>query len=154
MAGLAVAGVASGLGTFPGSYWADAGVFALLVFGLSACSAGLVAAGPLRPLEGLFALTMIFLGIPSAGALVPAEMLAQPWRAVSPDLPPGAALDALRGVTFFHGAAIGRPLAVLAAWAVLGVLLAVLMPAAGNVQQRRRGLSRRRSVRPAGADQA
>jgi hypothetical protein len=49
-----------------------------------------------------------------------------------PILPPAAALDALRGITFFGGAASGWPLAVLAAWAALGVLLAV----AGSVLAR------------------
>ncbi len=122
--------MAHGLGTFTGRYWADAGVLALLVFGLSACAASLISARPLRPLGALFGLTMIFLGIPSAGALVPAELLAQPWRAVGPDLPPAAALSALRGITFFGDAAIGRPLTVLACWAGLGALLALLVPAA------------------------
>jgi hypothetical protein len=131
-AGLAVSGVASGLGTFAGSYWADAGVLALLVFGLSAVTAGLVAARPLRPFGSLFVLTMIFLGIPSAGALVPPELLAQPWRATGPGLPPAAAVDAMRGITFFDGAAVSRPLTVLACWAVLGALLVFLAPAAAK----------------------
>jgi hypothetical protein len=135
-AGLAVSGVARGLGTFTGHYWADAGVLALLVFGLSACAASLISARPLRPLGGLFALTMLFLGIPSAGALVPAELLAQPWRAIGPDLPPAAALSALRGITFFGDAAIGRPLAVLACWAGLGALLAILVPTAVAARHR------------------
>lgn len=130
-AGLAVSAVASALGTFAGRYWADAGVLALLVFGLGGCAAGLVAVR-LRPLAGLFALTMVLLGIPGSGALVPAELLAQPWRTVGPGLPPAAALDALRGITFFGGAASGWPLTVLAAWAALGVLLA----AAGFVLRR------------------
>ena len=81
---------------------------------------------PLRPLEGLFVLTMIFLGIPAAGALVPPELLTQPWRAIGPDLPPAAAVDAMRSISFFYGAAAGRPLIVLACWAALGALLALL----------------------------
>jgi hypothetical protein len=124
VAGLAVSGVAGGLGTFTGHYWPDAGVLALLVFGISVCSAALFTARPLRPLHFVFALTMIFIGIPSAGALVPPELLAQPWRAVGPDLPPAAALSVLRGITFFHGAAIGRPLTVLGCWAAFGLVLA------------------------------
>jgi hypothetical protein len=137
-AGLGVCGVAAGLGTFTGSYLADAGVLALLVFGLSSASSGLVAASALRPLEALFALTMICLGIPSSGALVPAAMLAEPWRTVGPYLPPAAALNALRGITFFHGAAIGGPLGVLACWSVLGALLMVAGAAAARTTERRR----------------
>jgi hypothetical protein len=135
-AGLAVCGVARGLGTFTGHYWADAGVLALLVFGLSAGAASLISARPLRPLAVLFSLTMLFIGIPSAGALVPAELLAQPWRAMGPDLPPAAALSAMRGITFFGDAAIGRPLIVLACWAGLAALLAICVPALVSVRHR------------------
>jgi hypothetical protein len=127
-AGLAAAGIGSALGTFPGSYLARAGVLALLVLGLSTCSAGLVSVRRLRPVEGLFAMTMIFLGIPSAGALIPPELLTEPWRAMGPWLPPAAALNAMRGITFFGGAATASPLAVLGGWAALGVLL-VAVPA-------------------------
>lgn len=123
VAGASVAGVSSGQGIFTGSYWADAGAFALLVFALSSVSAGLARIAVLRPLEGLVALLMLFIGIPSAGATVPPELLAQPWRAVGPYLPPAATLDTLRGVTFFDGAAIGVPLAVLAGWSALGLAL-------------------------------
>lgn len=122
-AGASVAGLASGLGIFTGSYWADAGVFALLVFALSSVSAGLTRVTVLRPLEAPVALLMLYIGIPSAGATVPAELLAQPWRAIGPYLPPAATLNALRGVTFFNGAAIGGPLAVLAGWSALGLVL-------------------------------
>jgi hypothetical protein len=137
-AGLGVGGVAASLGTFTGSYWADAGVLALLVFGLSAASSGLVSARTLRPLEGLFALTMICLGIPSAGALLPTALLAEPWRTIGPYLPPAAALNALRGITFFDGAATGGPLAILACWSVLGALLVVVGSAAARAADRRR----------------
>lgn len=123
VAGASVAGVSSGLGIFTGSYWADAGAFALLVFALSSVSCGLTRVAVLRPLEGLVALLMLFIGIPSAGATVPPELLAQPWRAVGPYLPPAATLETLRGVTFFDGAAIGVPLAVLACWSALGLAL-------------------------------
>jgi hypothetical protein len=136
-AGLGVCGVAASLGTFTGSYWADAGVLALLVFGLSATSSGLVSARTLRPLEGLFALTMICLGIPSAGALVPVALLAEPWRTVGPYLPPAAALNALRGITFFGGAAIGRPVAILACWSAFGALLMAVGSAAARAADRR-----------------
>ena len=111
-------------GTFTGAYLADAGVLALLVFGIAGTSAGLTRHTSLRPVEGLFALTMLLLGIPSAGALVPPELLPQPWRMIGPALPPASALDALRGVTFFGGAAIGTSMAVLAGWAAFGALLA------------------------------
>lgn len=132
VSGLAVSGVAAGLGTFPGSYWANAGVLGLLVLGLCGTSAGLSAVALLRPLAGLVALTMLFLGIPSAGATVPPALLPQPWRAFGPYLPPGAAVDALRGLTFFGGAAVGGPLAVLTCWALIGLILVVAVPLRGS----------------------
>jgi hypothetical protein len=139
VAGLGVCGVAASFGTFTGSYWADAGVLALLVFGLSSASSGLVSAQALRPLEGLFALTMICLGIPSSGALISAALLPQPWRTVGPYLPPAAALNAVRGITFFDGAAIGRSLVILGCWSVLGALLIALGSVAARAAGRRRG---------------
>jgi hypothetical protein len=38
----------------------------------------------------------------------------------------------MRGITFFDGAAVSRPLTVLACWAVLGALLVFLAPAAAK----------------------
>jgi hypothetical protein len=123
VAGLAVSGIAGALGTFTGAYWADAGLLALLVFAIAGTSAGLTRRRSLRPLEGLFALTMLLVGIPASGALVPLDLLPEPWRAIGPGLPPAAALDALRGVTFFDGAGIAASVAVLVGWSVLGALL-------------------------------
>ena len=127
IAGLGVAGIAHAMGTFGGSYWDLAGVLGLLVFGIGATAAGLTqiaAAG--RGLAVLLALLILNIGIPGAGALVPIPLLAQPWRAVGPYLPPGAAVNAMRGVGFFHGAATGTPLLLLATWAVAGLILVTL----------------------------
>jgi hypothetical protein len=84
IAGLGVAWIAHAMGTF-GGYWGIAAVLGLLVFGIGAVSAGLTqitAAG--RGLAALLALLMLNIGIPGAGALVPAPLLAQPWRAIGP----------------------------------------------------------------------
>jgi hypothetical protein len=127
ISGLGVAWIAHAMGTFGGSYWGIAGVLGLLVFGIGAVSAGLTqiaAAG--RGLAALLSLLMLNIGIPGAGALVPAPLLAQPWRAIGPYLPPGAAVNALRGIGFFHGAAAGGPLLLLASWAAAGLLLVAL----------------------------
>lgn len=112
-AGLAVSALADGLGTFTDAYWANAAVLALLVFSLTSTSAGLTRYRFLRPIEGLFALTMLLIGIPAAGALVPPDLLPQPWRTMGPGLPPTATLDAIRGTAFFNGAATAAPIAVL-----------------------------------------
>jgi hypothetical protein len=76
-------------------------------------------------------LLMLNIGIPGAGALLPVPLLAQPWRAISPYLPPGAAVNAMRGVGFFHGAATGAPLLLLATWAAAGLVL-VTLPTTGR----------------------
>jgi hypothetical protein len=139
IAGLGVAWIAHAMGTFGGSYWDIAAVLGLLVFGIGAVSAGLTqiaAAG--RGLAALLALLMLNIGIPGAGALVPVPLLAQPWRAIGPYLPPGAAVSAMRGVGFFHGAATGAPLLLLATWAAAGLVL-VILPTTGRAG---RGLGR------------
>jgi hypothetical protein len=82
-------------------------------------------------LAGLLALVMLYIGIPGAGALVPAPLLAQPWRAFGPYLPPGAAVNAMRGIGFFHGATTAPPLVVLAVWAAAGLIL-IALPTAGR----------------------
>ncbi len=67
-------------------------------------------------------------------------LLSQPWRAIGPDLPPGAAVSALRGIGFFGGAATATPLLVLALWAAAGLILVALPTAAtrGRVTMRLR----------------
>ena len=74
---------------------------------------------------------MLNIGIPGASALGPAPLLAQPWPAIGPYLPSGAAVNAMRGVGFFHGAATGAPLLLLATWAAAGLVL-VTLPTTGR----------------------
>jgi hypothetical protein len=66
-------------------------------------------------------------GNPSSGGPFPAELLPQPWRAVSPAIPTGAATTALRDAAYFPDASLAGPLLVLAAWTVAGVLVALLL---------------------------
>lgn len=137
IAGLGVAWIVHAMGTFGGSYWDIAAVLGLLVFGVGATSAGLTqitAVG--RGLAALLALLMLNIGIPGAGALVPVPLLAQPWRVIGPYLPPGAAVNAMRGVGFFHGAATGPPLLLLATWAAAGLVL-VTLPTTGRAARAR-----------------
>ncbi|HEX9356699.1 MAG TPA: hypothetical protein VF933_23150 [Streptosporangiaceae bacterium] len=136
-AGLGVAWIAHAMATFGGSYWGIAAVLGLLVFGIGAVSAGLTQIAAVgRGLAALLALLMLNIGIPGAGALVPAELLAQPWRAIGPYLPPGAAVNAMRGAGFFPGAATGAPLLLLATWAVAGLIL-VALPTTGRAARAR-----------------
>lgn len=125
-AGLGVGAVAHALGVFSTHYGQVAGVLALMVLGLAASAAGLAHAfGPRvgRVAFALLAMVMLFIGIPASGAQVPHELLVQPWRALGDYLPPGAAVQALRGVAATGGPSITNALSVLACWAAGGLAL-------------------------------
>ncbi len=55
-----------------------------------------------------------------------ALLLAEPWRSVTPWLPHGAALDAVRDVAFFGGVALLRPVTVLLAWTLVSYAVLVV----------------------------
>lgn len=127
VAGLGGSGIVHGLNTFAGGYWSQAALLALIVLAVALAGAGLFRLGdPGRALFGLVALVLVNLGIPSSGALVPVELLPEPWRAVSGWLPPGAGVSALRGVGFFDGAATRGPLLLLGGWALVGMVLCLV----------------------------
>lgn len=116
--------IAHGTGTFTGTYWGTLLVLLLLVFGIAVTSAGLTRLGNTgRVLDLTFALLLLCIGIPGAGALVPSAFLVEPWRALGPLLSPGAAVNALRGLNFFDGAAVAGSLWVLIMWVLIGLAL-------------------------------
>jgi hypothetical protein len=122
LAGVAAAGVLSGLGVVAGSYAALAGAVGLLALAVSATVSGL---GALlgRAGVGLGALVVFFFGNPISGLTSAPELLPQPWGAIGRLLPPGAGIGLLRSVAFFDGAGAAGPLWVLAAWAAGGLAL-------------------------------
>jgi hypothetical protein len=135
LAGLAGALIAGPLlGVLPGPFVAVAGILVLL-----ALATGLVTMA-LTALLGdpgivLATLLLVILGNATSGGVVAASFLPGGFRQLSPVLPPGATTEALRRVDYFDpGAALG-PVAVLAAWALGGLLLLV-------------AVSGRRRVRP------
>jgi hypothetical protein len=123
LAGLAVIAVLHGwIGALPGDYLALAGVAALMVGAVALPTIGLVRLlGP--PGLGIVALVVFVIGNPANGAATAPEMLPGFWRAVGPFLPPGAGVAGLRNVAYFDGAALTRPLLVLAAFALGGLAL-------------------------------
>jgi hypothetical protein len=125
LAGVALTGILqSWLGALDGSYLANAGVVALGVAAVSLTVAGLGnLLGP--PGVALGALTVLVVGNPLSGITSAPELLPFGW--LGQWLPPGALGSALRGTAFFDGAGSAVPLTVLAAWALGGLLLA-LMP--------------------------
>ena len=108
-----------------GDWWANSAALSLTVFAIAATVNGLEALfGKFGVLAG--ALTMIFVGNPFSGVATSPELLPTGAGALGQLLPPGAGGNLLRSTGFFDGAAAGGHIAVLAFWALGGlVLLAV-----------------------------
>jgi hypothetical protein len=122
------------LGALEGSYWANSGVVALSIAATSVAILGLEwLLGPAG--LGLGAVIMMLLGNPLSGLTSAPEMLPTGWGALGQLLPPGAAGSMLRSVSFFDGAAIGKPVIVLTSWLVAGLLLSALGAARARSKQ-------------------
>ena len=122
-AGLVAVGVAQGwLGVLEGDWLVNAGVLGLTVLAVGGAVAGLAALFG-RAGAALGALLMVLVGNPLSGVSSAPELLPQPAGAIGQLLPPGAGGSLLRSTAFFDGAGGTVPLAVLAAWVVLGLLL-------------------------------
>lgn len=123
LAGLVAAGIAQGwLGVIGGSWAVNAGVFGLTVLAVGATVAGLAAVAG-RAGAALGALLMVLVGNPLSGVSSAPELLPAPAGALGQLLPPGAGGTLLRSTAFFDGAGVAAPLAVLAAWVLLGPVL-------------------------------
>jgi hypothetical protein len=105
-----------------GSYWANAGVYALAVAALAAMVAGLHHLLG-RVGLGLAVATVLLLGNPLSGITSAPELLPTGWSTLGRLLPPGAAGSALRSTAFFDGAGATAPLLVLAGWLLVGLAL-------------------------------
>lgn len=113
------------LGALAGSYWANSGVVALTIAAIAMTLIGLNALiGP--PGIGLGALIMFLVGNSVSGVASAPAMLPTGLGTLGQLLPPGASGTLLRSVSFFDGAAAGRPALVLACWLAGGLLLATL----------------------------
>ncbi|GAA0627784.1 DUF3533 domain-containing protein [Sporichthya brevicatena] len=75
---------------------------------------------------GLTVLVFVVLGNPSAGGAYQPEMLPSFWRALSDVLPNGAATDAVRRIVYFGAHGNAGHLAVLAAYAIGGIVVTVV----------------------------
>ncbi|MFI7387938.1 DUF3533 domain-containing protein [Streptomyces sp. NPDC049813] len=127
------------LGALPGSFWGLAGLGALVTFAVGAITLALEELTGIVGI-GLAVLLIVVAGNPSAGGAFPLPMLPPFWQAIGPWLPPGAGTWAARSLAYFQGHDITRSLLVLSAWAVVGVVLTLLVPA---VRERRRSGPRR-----------
>ncbi|MFD9884023.1 DUF3533 domain-containing protein [Streptomyces alboflavus] len=133
MALLALAGGLGGaviigpiLGALPGSIMALWGLGALVTFAVGAFTLALEAITGVVGI-GLAVLVIVVAGNPSAGGAFPLPMLPPFWEAIGPALPPGAGTWVARSIAYFQGNAVTGPLLVLAAWAVAGTAVTLLV---------------------------
>jgi len=123
--GLLSVALVHAIGPLRGHYLALALAGVLLCFAVGNLAVGLQAAlGVLG--TGTAILLFVVLGNPSSGGPFSTDLPPGFWRAIGPWLPTGAGVDLIRTIAYFDGNATARPVAVLAAWMVLGILLAAL----------------------------
>ena len=125
LAGLAAAGAVGLALGFDASLWLLSAVCALLALAVAAATAALHSIFGRAGL-GLAALGVVILGAACSGGLVGPSFLPDGFRQLSPFMPAGVGLYAVRGTLYFDGADLVAPLAVLVTWIVisLGVLSA------------------------------
>jgi hypothetical protein len=123
LAGLTAAAIIHGwLDVVEGHWAATAAALSLAVLAVASVVAGV------KSLLGegaaiLAALTMILIGNPFSAVGTAPELLPRPAGGLGQLMPPGAGGNLLRSTGFFDGAAAGGHVAVLAAWAVAGLVL-------------------------------
>lgn len=109
-------------GALAGTYLLNSLAIALVLASIATVVLGLARLlGPRG--VGIAAVLFVLLGIPISGALTPLQFLPQPWEAVGLSLPPGAAIDLLRNLSFFPDAPTTAGWSVLGGWAVAGLVL-------------------------------
>lgn len=119
LAGVAVAVLVVGVApTTP--TWQVAAVAGLATFSAAVATLGLEALFGLSGL-GLSAGLFVALAMPLLSGLEPA-LLEPEWQAVLRWSPPGAALDAFRGLTLYGREGVARDISVLVAWSIVPVL--------------------------------
>lgn len=122
--GLVVAWITDGvLGALVGHALALAALAALLSLAVSSTTAGLASvAGP--PGVAAASLVVVVLGLPASGGPVGLGLfLPSLFRVLRHALPPGAALEAVRGIQYFTGNGVVEPAWVLVAWGAGGLAL-------------------------------
>lgn len=126
LGGLAITAVLhSWWGVLGGSSWVSAGVVALTILAIASVVVGCTS---LVGRRGLAVGPVLFLLVanPIAAAAMPWQTLPAPWGAVGQWMPPGAAATLLRDTSYFPAADTASLWLTLAAWAALGLTLALL----------------------------
>ncbi|MCD4526999.1 ABC transporter permease [Nocardioides sp. cx-173] len=81
---------------------------------------------------GVTLLLIVIIGNPSAGGAFQAGVMPTFWRVVGDWIPTGAGVDGVRQIVYFDSDAMTRPLLVLAAYAVAGIVLTLLVSGRGR----------------------
>ncbi len=128
--------VATGFGALPG-HWAA--VFGIGMLGALAFVLAIAAAQATIgfPATALMAILLVFVGNAASGGSVPTAMLPDVYRQISPWLPNGAIVHAVRAVVYFGGHGLGQPLLALALWAGAGSLVLTANDALHTLERRR-----------------
>ena len=113
------------IGAYPGHFFAVWGVATLFVFAI-----GL----PIAAFQRIFGIAgtaigwilFLVIGNPASGGSSAPELLPGFWRTLSQLLPPGAGVTSLRDVVYFNGHGSAHALIVLAVYAVLGGVVAMI----------------------------
>lgn len=121
LAGL-FAGLSVGVVVGFNNYWLLAGICALLALAVASGTGAFVGLFGKAAGTALAGIILILLGNASSGSVIGSSFLPQPFRALSPVLPAGAGLEALRSGLYFDGAGLTWSAAALGLW-VIGSLL-------------------------------
>ena len=119
---LALQGMIGGL---TGSWFSNELVITLGAGAIAAFTCGLTT---LAGIAGILVTLLVawFFGFAFSGATTAWQVMPAPWGHIAQYLPVGAANTGLRSVAFFDGAQAARPLLVLGAWALVGIVLTAL----------------------------
>lgn len=123
---LGLVGILQGLfGALQGNYWVNCAGVALALLSIAGVIVGFVSLLG-RPGIAVGPIVYLLIANPISSAAQPWQLLAEPWGAVGQWFPPGAAATLLRDLSYFPKADASFPWLVLAAWAVGGLLVALL----------------------------
>ena len=76
----------------------------------------------------------MLLDLVCSGGPIGSQLLPDAYRWLAPGMPAGQLYSAIRGALYFDGAGVAAPVLLLSAWALAGLLVAVL---AGLVRPQR-----------------
>ncbi|MGH2549368.1 MAG: ABC transporter permease [Thermomicrobiales bacterium] len=126
ISGLGSAVIAGSLiDALPGHFWAIALSGAMTVFAVAVATMAVqLLLGVAGTIVAMIALVLI--GNPSSGGVVLPEFLPGFWRAVGPWLPNFSGFQLLRNSVYFEHREIGRPLLMLAIYAIAGMAILLI----------------------------